>query len=739
MKRTKRKTRQQRGRNEKLEDRQMLAADLASGLAELESIEDALSSDVFEIASIDGSGNNLENPDWGAAETELLRTTTVEYADGLSEPAGEHLPSAREVSNAVADQETLVENERYLTDFVWLWGQFIDHDITLSVEVDPEEEIHIEVPTGDADFDPFGTGEVTIDTGRSDYVIDADGVRQQVNTITAYIDGSMVYGSDEATAASLRSFEGGRMLTSEGDLLPVGEDGFFLAGDVRANENVALTSMHTLWVREHNRLADEIAEADPTLTDEEIYQQARALVTAQIQAITYNQWLPALLGVDAIEDYSGYDPGVNAGIANVFSTAAFRFGHTMLSSELLRLDNDGTVADEGNLSLADAFFSPDEVLANGIDSLLLGASEQVAQEIDSMLVDDVRNFLFGPPGAGGLDLASLNIERGREHGLADYNQTREDYGLERVASFDEITSDAELAEKLEALYGSVDEIDVWVGILAEDHVDGSSLGLLGQTILVDQFTRLRDGDRFWYENRFEGDLLTDLQATSLSDVIERNTEITDLRDNVFLEDTVLYFAADPDATNLDATLLVQAGELRLINNANGRELASIPSGEANMVSLVGTQGDDRVLVHPSALALGLAGGIVIDGGDSLTRDGRRDTVVLMGGPSFDTVAVDGAFAQFGETSVQVANVDRLVIDPGAGPDDVDLISRGDFELVVENDGRDGPTRPSDRDRDDRDQDDRNRRPLPQQLAGGPDRVGQDVQRTLDRLPGGRRR
>ncbi|CAN0353770.1 unnamed protein product, partial [Ectocarpus sp. 4 AP-2014] len=250
------------------------------------------------------------------------------------------LPSAREVSNSVGDQETSIENERYLTDFVWLWGQFIDHDITLSVDADPVEEIHIEVPTGDADFDPFGTGEVTIDLDRSDYVVDEDGVRQQVNTITAYIDGSMVYGSDDATAASLRSLEGGRMLTSEGDLLPIGEDGFFLAGDIRANENAALTSMHTLWVREHNRLADEIAEADPTLSDEEIYQQARALVTAQIQAITYNQWLPALLGVDAISNYSGYDPEVNASIANVFSTAAYRFGHSMLSTDLLRLNPD---------------------------------------------------------------------------------------------------------------------------------------------------------------------------------------------------------------------------------------------------------------------------------------------------------------------------------------------------------------------------------------------------------------
>lgn len=727
MKNDKKGARSQRGRNEKLEDRQMLAADLG---AELESIDEALDSQVLEVAALDGTGNNVENPDWGATETELLRLTTAEYADGLSAVV-EDLPSAREVSNAVADQAELTDNDRYLTDFVWLWGQFIDHDITLSVEADPAEELEIEVPTGDTYFDPFGTGEATITLDRSDYEVDEDGVRQQVNTITAYIDGSMVYGSDEATAASLRSFEGGRMLTSEGDLLPIGEDGFFMAGDIRANENVALTSMHTLWVREHNRLADEIAEVDPTLTDEEIYQQARALVIAEIQAITYNQWLPALLGVDAISSYSGYDPNVNASIANVFSTAAFRFGHTMLSTELLRLNNDGTVADEGNLSLADAFFSPDEVLVNGIDSLLLGAAEQIAQEVDNLIVDDVRNFLFGPPGAGGLDLASLNIERGRDHGLADYNQTREDYGLERVTSFAEITSDTELAAKLESLYESVDNINVWVGILAEDHVNGSSLGELGRTILVDQFTRLRDGDRFWYENRFEGETLSELQSTTLADVMERNTEITDLRDNVFLDDTVLYYAADPGAAKLDAMLHVQAGELRLIDNRTGKLLASVPADEATMVSLVGTSGNDRVLVHPSALALGLAGGIVVDGNNDSGTRGRTDTVVLMGDPGFDTVSVDGAFAQFGETTVQVEGINRLVIEPGRGPDNVEVISRGDFDLVIDDDRLQ---------RDDRNNDSRrgrdngpDRGPSPQQLAGAADEIGRAVEASRDRL------
>ncbi len=722
--------RRRQRQTEQLERREMLAADVLSTIISAEGIIDTglIDTNTIEIASYDGTGNNLENDEWGTAGIELLRLSSVDYADGFSEPAGEDRVSAREISNLVADQSELIDNDRFLTDFVWIWGQFIDHDIDLSVDAEPIEDFDIEVPTGDPDFDPFATGEVTIGLDRSEYEVDDEGIRQQLNTITAYLDGSVIYGSSEETANSLREFSGGRMLTSEGDLLPIGEDGFFMAGDVRANENVALTSMHTLWVREHNRIADAIAEADPTLTDEEIFQQARSLVVAEIQAITYNEWLPALLGVDAMSDYSGYDPTVNSSIANVFSTAAYRFGHSMLSTELLRLNADGTEAEEGNLSLADAFFSPDEVVDHGIDSILLGASSQVAQEIDGMIVDDVRNFLFGPPGAGGLDLASLNIQRGRDHGLPDYNQLREDYGLERVTSFNEITSNAELASKLEQLYESVENIDPWVGILAEDHVDGSSLGELGRTILVDQFERIRSGDRLWYENRFEGETLSALQQTTLSDVITRNTEVDTLRDNVFYDESVLFYQSGSDAefagrergTN-EMMLIAQAGELRLIDTRSGELLASSSAEETTKVVLEGSQSSDRVLVHPSALSLGLAGGITIDG-----DQGGRDQVVLMGSRQVDNIAVDGAFATFNETSIQVEGIEELVINTGRGADEVEVVASGDYRLAV--DELNG-------DRDDRDQEDRERRRrdrMPQDLVAQQDqarqmRLGQDVQ------------
>lgn len=501
-----------------------------------------------EFSPIDGVGNNVDNPQLGSANVAFEREFGVDYADGLGTPVDD-LPSARSISNIVNATPGDIENAAGLSDLTWLFGQFIDHDITLTGE-GAGEHFNVEVPTGDPFFDPLGTGEATISLERSGYEEDASSVRQQINEITAFIDGSVVYGSDAERAAALRSFEGGKLLTSEGELLPFNTAGLgnaggtseslFLAGDVRANENAALAAMHTVWVREHNRITDEIASDNPNLNDEELYQLARQRVTAQLQAITYNEFLPALLGENALSDYTGYDSSVNPNLSNVFSTAAYRFGHTMLSPELLRLNADGSVADEGNLSLQDAFFNVDALTENGIDSILLGASVQAAQEVDPFLVDDVRNFLFGPPGSGGFDLASLNIQRGRDHGLPSYNEIREKLGQPAATSFADISSNAEIQARLEEAYaGDINAVDAWVGMLAEDHATGSTLGATAGTVIAQQFEALRDGDRFYYENLFSGRELQAIDNTTLADVIERNTSIDFARNqNVFVAQAV---------------------------------------------------------------------------------------------------------------------------------------------------------------------------------------------------------
>ncbi len=532
-----------------------------------------------EDRTIDGSGNNIANPDWGSAGTHLLRLTLVSYDDLTSVPAGGDRPSARAVSNGVCEQITSVPNGAGVTDFVWQWGQFLDHDIDLTGSAVPTEDFSIPVPIGDPFFDPRSTGTEVIPLVRSLFDpatgTDSSNPRQQINEITAYVDASNVYGSDAVRATALRTNDGtGRLRMSQHNLLSHNtsglpnaggpDPGLFLAGDVRANEQVALTALHTLFAREHNRLANEIRLEDGSLSGDEIYERARAIVGAQIQVITYNEFMPVLLGPDALPAYAGYDSDVNAGISNSFSTVAYRFGHSMLSPTLLRLKRNGRAIPAGHLSLRDAFFAPDELLPStgqGIEPLLRGLAAQVAQEVDVRVIDDVRNFLFGRPGQGGFDLASLNIQRGRDHGLPGYNQVRLDFGLAAVTSFAEITSDVDVEMRLAATYSDVDEIDAWVGGLAEDHVPGALVGELVLAVLSEQFTSLRDGDRFWYELVFSGSQLEELQETTLADIIKRNTKIhNEIQDNVFLEapaETTLVQLADDELVS-DPLALVRS-------------------------------------------------------------------------------------------------------------------------------------------------------------------------------------
>jgi hypothetical protein len=440
---------------------------------------------------------------------------------------------------------------------VFQFGQFIDHDITHTPE--SSDSFDIPVPSGDTSFDPGNTGTKQIPMHRSGHDpasgTGSDNPRQQSNALTSFIDGSVIYGSGDERALALRAGQGGQMIMRDDGMLPInGIDtvllenvnqlradptSLYVSGDVRVNEQIGLTAMHTLFSREHNYWADRIAtdqfagqDLNDSDVDEQIYQLTRQIVGAELQIISYNEFLPAVLGAGGVGEYQGYDANVDPRISNVFATAAYRVGHTMLPSELSLIDSDGDLIE--TRPLADAFFQPQVVTANGIEPILRGLASQPQQEIDRFLVDGVRNFLFGPPGAGGLDLASLNIQRGRDHGLATYNRVRIDFGLAPATSFADVSADPDTQAALSAAYASIDDVDVWVGGLAEDHLPGSNLGETFHTIWVDQFTRSRDGDRYFYKNLgLEANLVSELESTTLSDIIVRNTGIASLPNNVF--------------------------------------------------------------------------------------------------------------------------------------------------------------------------------------------------------------
>ncbi len=410
-----------------------------------------------------------------------------------------------------------------------------------------------------------------------------------LNTVTGWNDASMVYGSSDDVAASLRLADG-HLKTSAGDNLPI-VNGMFLAGDTRVSENPSLTALQTLFVREHNFQVDRLHDEHPSLTGEQLYQQARAIVTAEIQHITYSEFLPHLLGKD-LPAYAGYDATVDPRITVEFAGAAYRFGHSTVSDETDKVDNLGAVVGPVS-SLQDTFFqTPADFIANtGADGLLRHLGTDPApgpRRKDRRLL---RNFLVESGGA--IDLATLNIERGRDLGLGTLNDTRVALGLAAYTDFAEITADTATAAAMKQAFGTVDKVDLWTGGLAEDHVDDSFVGPTFGKIIADQFAALRDGDRFWYQNHdFDADTLAAIQTTSLSDLIKRNTETDYFQSDAF----VFVERRDADAAPEDAAapqlvIGTERGD-KLLGSAEDDMLVSLSRDQR----MTGLSGDDLFVI-----------------------------------------------------------------------------------------------------------------------------------------------
>jgi hypothetical protein len=562
----------------------------------------------FEPRTLDGSGNNVAHPTWGQTFTQYLRVASPNYADGVGQPVSG--PSARYISNRIFNDEGQnLFSENGVTQWAWTWGQFLDHTFGLRDETpaenfpipfdktDPLEEFTDDLGTIDFARTPAAPG-----TGTS-----TGNPRQQINTVSSYIDAFSVYGGTNARLEWLRTgpvdgnmANNGATLLLPGGYLPhatargnaatapamdlmgqlVGNPSdAVVAGDVRANENIALTAVHTLFAREHNRI---VGLLPSYLSNEQKFQIARRVVGAEEQYITYNEFLPSL-GV-TLPPYRGYNPNVNASLSNEFATVGYRM-HSMVhgdfdldvpagtysASQLAAFTAEGIVVStaangdqEVTVPLTLAFGNPDLLQQLGEGPLVASLADNSQYKNDEQIDNSMRSVLFQIPKPGSTqpcgtpvispncftdvsDLGAIDVQRGRDHGMPLYNDMRRAYGLPPVHSFTEITgestdqfpkgltintpgildftalydingkpialgSDAAqedavvgvrrttLAARLKAIYGSVDKVDAFVGMVSEKHVPGTEFGPLQLAMWTKQFAALRDGDRFFYAN-----------------------------------------------------------------------------------------------------------------------------------------------------------------------------------------------------------------------------------------------
>ncbi|XP_075729831.1 peroxidasin isoform X2 [Rhipicephalus microplus] len=544
----------------------------------------------------DGTCNNLRHPMWGASLTPFERLLPAEYENGFNTPVGwtaekpvngHPLPLARAVSTGLVSTE-VVEGDSEHSHMLMQWGQFLDHDMDFSMPAISHERFidtvdcadscdnvmpcfPIEVPADDRRVRghrciEFVRSSTACGSGRTSVFYGALAPREQTNQLTAFIDASNVYGSRAKQAIHLRNLTSDRGLLRVGPRMPSGKyllpfnDGqpndckrnseindvdCFLSGDVRANEQLGLLAMHTLWFREHNRLAEALSEINPHWDGERLYQEARKIVGAQMQHVTYEHWLPKILGpagMAAMGPYKGYMEDLNPSVVNVFATAAMRFGHFLINPVLLRLGPDWRPVREGPVPLRRAFFAPHLMLREGgIDPLMRGLLLAPAKlrKANQLLNSELTDHLFEPALVVAQDLASFNIQRGRDHGMPGYNKWRQFCNLSRAESFNDLSREipsAELRRKLERLYKTPDNIDVWVGAIGEEPLPGSKVGPTLTCLLSLQFAKLRDADRLWYlnEGTFTAEQREELKRSSLARVLcENGDNITHVTRDVF--------------------------------------------------------------------------------------------------------------------------------------------------------------------------------------------------------------
>nr|XP_039257330.1 peroxidasin-like isoform X1 [Styela clava] len=397
--------------------------------------------------------------------------------------------------------------------------------------------------------------------------------REQINQITSYQDASNVYGSTDEETKNLRDLTSDLGLLKEGQPLEPGQKPLlpynvysdldsdssvirpvapiecrrgdsespqersvpcFLCGDHRCNEQISLTSMHTLWMREHNRIARKLKQLNKNWNGETIFNEARKIVGAEMQHITYSHWLPKILGPyqKRIGEFKMYNPNSPSSIVNVFATAAFRFGHTMINPIMFRLNQTWGEHDHGNLMLHQAFFAPYRIIhEGGIDPLIRGliAKPMKARDSDSNMNSELIERLFALAEEVALDLGALNIQRGRDHALPFYNEWREFCNSTRARTFDDLAGEItnqQVRQQLQNVYGNPENIDPFVGMILEDITSGSRLGPTLGCLISEQFMRIRDGDRLWYENPgvFSPVQLTEIRQSSLAKIICDNTD-----------------------------------------------------------------------------------------------------------------------------------------------------------------------------------------------------------------------
>ncbi len=387
--------------------------------------------------------------------------------------------------------------------------------------------------------------------------------REQMNANSAFLDLSGIYGSVLGLGRELRLTHLGLMKMSNwGRNLPI-KHGSSLVGDPRATLVPGLAALHTLFLREHNRVASEISDVCCDRNDELIFQRARRIVIAEMQNIAYGSYLPLLVGHHewkahhlSLDGPSAYNPTANPTIRNGFATAASRYGHLLVPPEVVLNSYSG---DYETRPLRTTLH--DEELhrkhnGRGVDYLLHGMMSQPTST-SRQVTRDLTDFLFADDlSRPKQDLVATSVQRGRDHGLPSYNDYRRFCGMEPICVWDQVPGEFTPAvwRKFKRIYDKPGDIDLYPAGLAETPLPGAVVGRTFACLLAKQFHNIRFGDRFFFTHwgpppapphPFDRDQMENIRRRGLADVLCDNTKLLAVSADPFLlDDSALVTCGD---------------------------------------------------------------------------------------------------------------------------------------------------------------------------------------------------
>jgi Ca2+-binding RTX toxin-like protein len=399
----------------------------------------------------------------------------------------------------------------------------------------------------------------------------------------------------------------------------------YVAGDGRVNENFGLTSIHHVFHEEHNYQVENLKSwiykhdaASSPLTHEGLHQwqtdtgmqdangnylntdgsiawdaekmfnATKLLVEMEYQHAAVDQYARTV--TPRIQEFVGYDSAVDATVSLEYSQVAFRFGHSTIRETIDTVDPSGWML--GNVTrfaLEKAFLAPQTFAQEGVAAITLGLSRQQMNEVDEFITPSLTQGLLDQP----LDLAAINLARGRDLGIPTLNDFRAGISLARYTSWDDfgknmihpeslvnfiaaysfggtmsaldkakalvglfegsiaqgsaeaqgytlsqaisfMTNNASGNTELDSARIGFDKIDSWIGGLAEAHVPGGLLGETFDAVFVAQIQSLMDGDRFYYLYRLFGtNIHEEVNNGQFKDIVERNTGLSHLNGSIF--------------------------------------------------------------------------------------------------------------------------------------------------------------------------------------------------------------